>query len=273
MIDYGQHSVLGIGVNAIDYEAAIDKIIVAAKSSQPMAVTALAVHGVMTGVLDREHFYRLNQFDLVCPDGQPVRWALNALHGKGFDGEKLPDRVYGPELTLRLCEAAAKQDVPIFLFGATEEMLSQFADNLSKRFDGLRVVGQRASAFRQVNAEERDELAAEITASGAQMCFVGLGCPRQEIFAYEMRSHLSMPLIAVGAAFAFHAGMLQQAPPWMQNNGLEWLFRLTREPTRLWRRYLYLNPAYVSLLTLQKLGLYRKSEADGKQPQEDLRFG
>ena len=273
MLDYGQHSILGIGVNAIDYEAAIAKIISSAKAKQAMTVTALAVHGVMTGVLDREHFYRLNQFDLVCPDGQPVRWALNALHGSRFEGAKLPDRVYGPELTLRLCKAAAKEDVPIFLFGATEEMLSQFAENLTQRFEGLRIVGKRASAFRQINEEERDELAAEIQASGAQMCFVGLGCPRQEIFAYEMKPHLSMPLIAVGAAFAFHAGMLQQAPPWMQNAGLEWLFRLTREPSRLWRRYLYLNPAYVSLLTLQKLGLYRKTETDGQPPEKDLLFG
>lgn len=273
MIDYGQHNVLGIGVNAIDYEAAIDRIIVAAKLHRPMAVTALAVHGVMTGVLDREHFYRLNQFDLVCPDGQPVRWAINALHAKNFDGPKLPDRVYGPELTLRLCEAAAKQDVPIFLFGATEDMLSQFAENLTKRFDGLRIVGKRASSFRQISSDERDKLAAEIIASGAEMCFVGLGCPRQEIFAYEMRSHLPMPLIAVGAAFAFHAGMLQQAPPWMQKRGLEWLYRLTREPTRLWRRYLYLNPAYVSLLTLQKLGLYRKDDKHGIPPEDELLFG
>ncbi|TWT92537.1 WecB/TagA/CpsF family glycosyltransferase [Neorhodopirellula pilleata] len=273
MLDYGKQSILGIGVNAIDYDAAIDKIIAGAKQKRSMTVTALAVHGVMTGVLDREHFYRLNQFDLVCPDGQPVRWAINALHGKRFSGGKLQNRVYGPELTLRLCEAAAKNDVPVFLFGATEEMLSQFADNLSKRFQGLRVVGKRASAFRRINAQERDELAAEITASGARMCFVGLGCPRQEIFAYEMKPHLRMPLIAVGAAFAFHAGTLQQAPPWMQDAGLEWLFRLTREPSRLWRRYLYLNPAYASLLMLQKLGLYRKNPSDGTPPKQDLLFG
>lgn len=273
MLDYGQHSILGIGVNAIDYEAAIAKVIIAAQAQLPMTVTALAVHGVMTGALDREHFYRLNCFDLVCPDGQPVRWALNALHKKKFNGKKLSDRVYGPELTLRLCEAAAESDVPIFLFGATDDVLLQFSDNLCKRFAGLRIVGKRASAFRQISVQERDELAAEITASGARMCFVGLGCPRQEIFVYEMKSHLSMPLVAVGAAFAFHAGILPQAPLWMQNAGLEWLFRLTREPSRLWRRYLYLNPAYVSLLTLQKFGLYRKNQIAGTPPKQDWLFG
>ncbi|MCM2371228.1 WecB/TagA/CpsF family glycosyltransferase [Aporhodopirellula aestuarii] len=273
MLDYGKHSVLGIGVDAIDYDSAVEKIIDGAKAKRAMTVTALAVHGVMTGVLDREYQYRLNQFDLVCPDGQPVRWALNSLHAKRFAGGKLSDRVYGPELTLRLCEAAAKQDVTVFLFGATEEMLSRFATKLGERFEGLQIVGQRASAFRQITSQERDDLAAEIIASGAQMCFVGLGCPRQEIFAYEMRERLPMPLIAVGAAFAFHAGVLKQAPPWMQRSGLEWLFRLTREPGRLWRRYLYLNPTYVTLLALQKIGLYRKSTDGGKPPQDELLFG
>ncbi|MEM9588028.1 MAG: WecB/TagA/CpsF family glycosyltransferase [Planctomycetota bacterium] len=268
MIDLGKKNVLGINIDAVDYEAAVQRVMRAAEQGRSMSVTALAVHGVMTGVMDRRHQYRLNRFDMVCPDGQPVRWALNNLHGC-----KLSDRVYGPELTLRLCQAAASQGVPIFLFGATEEMLDQFANNLCERFDGLRIAGRRASAFRQISAEERDQLADEINASGAKMCFVGLGCPRQEVFAYEMRDRLSMPLIAVGAAFAFHAGMLEQAPPWMQRNGLEWWFRLTREPKRLWRRYLYLNPAYLSLLALQKLGLYGNEANQGQAPDEELLFG
>lgn len=268
MIDLGQRSVLGIDVNAIDYEAAVQKIIAAGQTQQPMTVTALAVHGVMTGVMDREHNYRLNQFDLVCPDGQPVRWALQRLHGC-----KLNDRVYGPELTLRLCEEAAKQGVGIYLFGATDEMLSKFAERLTERFSGLRIVGKRSSRFRQISTEERDELAKEINASGAGLCFVGLGCPRQEIFAFEMRDKVRMPLIAVGAAFAFHAGLLEQAPPWMQRNGLEWLFRLTREPKRLWRRYVYLNPAFLTLFTLQWLGLYKGRTDRGVKPNNELLFG
>lgn len=268
MIDLGKHSVLGINVNAIDYDAAVQRIIETGKRRESMAVTALAVHGVMTGVMDREHNYRLNKFDLVCPDGQPVRWALNRIHGA-----KLDDRVYGPELTLRLCKAAAENDVPVFLFGATEEMLAQFTANLCKKFPGLKIAGSRASAFRQISAEERAELAAEINASGAGMCFVGLGCPRQEIFAYEMRDCLKMPLIAVGAAFAFHAGMLDQAPSWMQKRGLEWLFRFTKEPKRLWRRYVYLNPAYVTLLVAQKLGLYGRRTDTGSEPTEEFLFG
>lgn len=268
MIDQGKHSVLGIQVNAIDYEAAVARVIDSAKKQLPMSVTALAVHGVMTGVKDKTHNYRLNSFDLVCPDGQPVRWALNLLYGCGLE-----DRVYGPNLTLKICEAAAKEDVPIFLFGATEEMLSKFSSNLTEKYEGLQIVGQRESKFRTISSEECDELAKEINSSGAKICFVGLGCPRQEVFAYEMRNRLSMPLIAVGAAFAFHAGMLDQAPPWMQRNGLEWLYRLIKEPGRLWKRYFTTNPAFLTRLFFQKIGLWRARTDSGTEPQEEILFG
>jgi hypothetical protein len=268
MVDLGKHSVLGIDVDAIDYESAVAKIIAAARQRQPMAVTALAVHGVMTGVGDRSHKYRLNHFDLVCPDGQPVRWALNRLHGCG-----LTDRVYGPELTLRLCHAAAREQISVFLFGATREMLDQFAARLTSRFAGLIIAGRRASEFRTLSPAERDALAEEINRSGAGICFVGLGCPRQEIFAFEMRERIGMPLIAVGAAFAFHAGMLAQAPPWMQRHGLEWLYRLCREPRRLWKRYATTNPAFATLAILQKLGLYSPRSDAGTKPTEEWLFG
>ncbi|MCC9604079.1 WecB/TagA/CpsF family glycosyltransferase [Stieleria sp. JC731] len=268
MLDLGKRNVLGIGVNAIDYDAAVDKVLSAASDRHPMTVTALAVHGVMTGVTDREHLYRLNQFDLVCPDGQPVRWALNLLHQCD-----LPDRVYGPNLTLELCRAAAEKGVSIYLFGATEAMLERFSKKLCERFPKLEIAGMRASRFRQLSQQESDELAEEINASGAGICFVGLGCPRQEIFAFEMRDRIRMPLIAVGAAFAFHAGMLSQAPPWMQKRGLEWLYRLLCEPRRLWKRYLTTNPAFLCRLTLQKLGMLHRQTGSGTQPTTTIRFG
>jgi exopolysaccharide biosynthesis WecB/TagA/CpsF family protein len=268
MIDLGKHSVLGINVDAVDYDAAVDRILRAGKHRQPMTVTALAVHGVMTGVQDRDQKYRLNQFDLVCPDGQPVRWALNRIHHC-----RLPDRVYGPELTVRLCQAAAKENVPVFLFGTTEQLLDEFAAQLREKAVGLKIAGRRASRFRTLSRQERDELATEIKTSGAGLCFVGLGCPRQEVFVYEMRDHIDMPLVAVGAAFAMHAGALRQAPGWMQRCGLEWLFRLSREPRRLWKRYMTTNPAFATLATLQKLGLYRSRTDTGTKPTDDILFG
>lgn len=268
MIDLGKRNVLGIGVNAIDYQAAVDRIIERAVARQAMAVTALAVHGVMTGVNDPQHRYRLNQFDLVCPDGQPVRWALNWLHGC-----ELKNRVYGPDLTLKLCESAAANNVAVFLFGATDEMLDRFAERLTASYPRLQIAGRRASQFRTLNERERDSLADEINASGAGLCFVGLGCPRQEVFAYEMRNRIEMPLIAVGAAFAFHAGMLAQAPAWMQRRGLEWLFRLIREPRRLWKRYLTTNPAFLTHLAMQKAGLAHRNDDPGTPPTQEVLFG
>lgn len=268
MIDLGKHSILGINVNAIDYESAVQQVLKRAVAKQPMSVTALAVHGVMTGVQDSQHKYRLNRFDLVCPDGQPVRWALNSIHGCQLD-----DRVYGPELTLRLCAAAAKRQIPIYLFGGTEPMLDGFQKNLVDQFPDLKIAGRRSSRFRTLSETERDQLADEINRSGAGICFVGLGCPRQEVFAYEMRNHLSMPLIAVGAAFAFHAGMLSQAPPWMQRHGLEWLYRVICEPGRLWKRYATTNPAFATLAILQRFGLYRADPTRCDPPQADGLFG
>lgn len=268
MINLGKFSVAGIGVSAIDYEGAVNAIVAAAHRRQAMTVTALAVHGVMTGALDRQHQYRLNHFDLVCPDGQPVRWALNWLHGT-----KLKERVYGPELTLRVCEACAAEGLPIFLFGGTEEMLAALSQSLKAKFPALQIAGMRSSRFRQLTVEERDSLASEINASGARVCFVGIGCPRQETFAYEMKDLVQMPQLAVGAAFAFHAGMLAQAPPWMQKRGLEWLYRLLREPKRLWRRYVYLNPLFVTLVVAQRCKLYGRRLDQGEKPSHDLLFG
>jgi N-acetylglucosaminyldiphosphoundecaprenol N-acetyl-beta-D-mannosaminyltransferase len=268
MIDFGKRNLLGIGINAVDYESAVASILDAAKNSKPMGISALAVHGVMTGVFDREHCYRLNQLEMVVPDGQPVRWGLNLVHRVG-----LPDRVYGPNLTLKVCEAAAEQGLSIFLFGGTEAMLNKFKSRLEQLFPKIQIVGFRQSKFRRMTTEERDELAEHIQSTGAKITLVGIGCPRQEVWAYEFRGILSMPILAVGAAFAFHAGELKQAPIWMQDRGLEWFYRLTREPKRLWRRYLFLNPAYLTLLALQWSRLYTLKPDRGEKPTEQILYG
>jgi len=268
MIDQGKRNILGVEINAVDYEAAVAAIIAAAAERRPMAVSALAVHGVMTGVLDPEQRYRLNHLDLVVPDGQPVRWALNLLHGAG-----LPDRVYGPTLTLKLCEEAARRKLPIFLYGSRPEVLQALQTNLCARFPGLRIAGVQPSRFRTIDPAERAATVAAIRASGAALAFVGLGCPRQEVWAYEYRDQLSMPLVAVGAAFDFHAGLLAQAPPRLQRLGLEWAFRLLKEPRRLWRRYVLLNPTYLFLLALQAGRMKRFSPATARKPDRDLGYG
>ncbi|MFC8435412.1 WecB/TagA/CpsF family glycosyltransferase [Streptomyces sp. NPDC057253] len=241
-----KRSVLGVLVDVTTYEQAVDAVLAAARNRRPFAVTALAVHGVMTGVLDRGHGARLNSYDLVTPDGQPVRWALNLLHGAG-----LTDRVCGPVLTERVLRAAADEGLPVYLYGSTEETLGRLALNLQNALPALKIAGREASRFRTARPGEDAELAARITGSGARIVLVGLGCPRQEVFVHAMRPLLPMPLLAVGAAFDFHAGMLRRPPVWMQKHGWEWLGRLALEPRRLWRRYLFLNPYYLLLLAAQ----------------------
>lgn len=252
MIALGKRNVLGVLVDAVDYEAATDVVLDAARDGRPLALTALAVHGVMTGVQDPAHNARLNGFDLVTPDGQPVRWALNLLHGAG-----LADRVYGPTLTLRVLSRCAAEGLPIYLYGSTDETLARLVPALQAMFPDLKIAGVEASKFRTARPGEDAEIASRITASGARVVLVGLGCPRQEIFVYAMRPLLSMPLLAVGAAFDYHAGQLRRPPTWMQRHALEWLWRLGLEPGRLWRRYLLLNPAYLARLAAQKTRVWR----------------
>lgn len=268
MIDAGKQNVLGVLIDAVDYERAVERIVRAAEAKMPLSVSALAVHGVMTGVLDSAHRHRLNTLDLIVPDGQPVRWALNWLHRT-----QLPDRVYGPTLMLKVCKAAATAGLPVFLFGGSSEMLDRLSANLLEWFPSLQIAGKKPSKFRRLTSEERDATVAMIRESGAAITLVGLGCPRQEVWAYEFRDALSMPVLAVGAAFNFHAGLLPQAPPALQKRGLEWLYRLVQEPRRLWRRYLFLNPLYLALLALQAARLRTFDPQQTIPPNEELLYG
>jgi N-acetylglucosaminyldiphosphoundecaprenol N-acetyl-beta-D-mannosaminyltransferase len=246
MINKGKYSVLGVNISAVDYAYTVQAVIAAAEQQMPCSVSALAVHGTMTGVLDPVQNRRLNGLDLAVPDGQPVRWALRLLYDIN-----LPDRVYGPDLTLKILEAAEQKSLPVFFYGSKAETLRRLVANVQSRYPRLLVTGALPSAFRRLTPEEKARLSQEIKTSGARIVIAGLGCPRQETWAFEYRALLNMPILAVGAAFDFHAGLLTQAPPGLQRFGLEWLFRLIQEPKRLWRRYLLLNPLFVFCLFLQ----------------------
>jgi len=269
VLDLGKWNILGVQISAIDYDGAVRRILAAAERHERLTVSALAVHGVMTGVLDPTQRFRLNHLDLLVPDGQPVRLALKVLHGV-----RLPDRVYGPTLMRRVCEAAAARGQAVFFYGSRPPVLEALVRNLRAQIPDLRVAGQEPSRFRCLADHEQLELADRIRNSGASIVFAGLGCPRQEVWVYELGHLLSLPLIAVGAAFDFHAGLLPQAPQRLQDAGLEWLFRLACEPRRLWRRYVFLNPAYVGLLLIQASGIWAFQPAAGApRPPEFIRYG
>lgn len=227
-------------MSATTYEEATNLLIDLAKRDRRAVITALAVHGLTLAAEDHSFGIKINDFDLVVPDGQPIRWALNLLHKT-----RLADRVYGPELMLRLCRKATDHGVGIYLYGSYPQVVSDLSASLLHLFPALRICGKEPSVFRPLSPEEDKALIERINGSGANFLFVGLGCPLQEIFAYEHKLSINGIQVCVGAAFDFHAGNKPMAPPWMQRNGLEWLFRLSREPGRLWQRYLFTNTIFL----------------------------
>jgi exopolysaccharide biosynthesis WecB/TagA/CpsF family protein len=194
----------------------------------------------MTAVDEPDFGEAIRSFDIVCPDGQSVRFALNVLHHT-----QLADRVYGPQLMLDLCTCAAQEKIPVYLYGSYDHVVSTLGRNLKKLLPELEVVGAEEGVYRALTPAEDRSLVERINESGAGILFLGLGCPRQERFAYEHRDLIKAVQVCVGAAFDFHAGTKRMAPPWMQKAGLEWLFRLSQEPRRLGRRYLQTNTQFV----------------------------
>jgi exopolysaccharide biosynthesis WecB/TagA/CpsF family protein len=244
-----RYSVAGIMVSAATYASATVAVLAAARASRSLVLSAAPVHVVTLGASDEAYGAKLNQFDLVVPDGQPIRWALRLLHGI-----RLPDRVYGPTLMLRVCEEAAKTGQGIYLYGSRPEILDRLQRNLVQRFPGLKVSGVKSPPFRPSTPEEDAADVQDILDSGARILFVGLGCPLQDNWAAAHRDRLALPMLCVGAAFDFHAGTLRQAPSWMQGSGLEWVFRLAMEPRRLWKRYARYNSLFVGLVMRQLIG-------------------
>jgi N-acetylglucosaminyldiphosphoundecaprenol N-acetyl-beta-D-mannosaminyltransferase len=263
---FPRHDVLGVGISQASPGDTAGAVIASARSGTPLAVSALAVHAVMEAHSHGDYRARLNALDIAAPDGQPVRWALNVLHGVG-----LTERVYGPFLMRDVCARAALENLPIFLFGSDEAILGKLSATLCTLHPGLKIAGTRASRFRRISREEALGDAAAIAASGAKIVFCGLGCPRQEAWVHAMKPLVSLPLIGVGAAFALWAGERTMAPAWMQDNGLEWLYRLGQEPTRLAGRYLVQGPGFFAAVAAQRLGL--RTAGTAPQPVEPEYWG
>jgi N-acetylglucosaminyldiphosphoundecaprenol N-acetyl-beta-D-mannosaminyltransferase len=211
------------------------------------SLSAAAVHLVMRAQEEPEVMAAVLGLSVVVPDGQPLVWALRAL------GHAQATRVYGPDLMAAYCEHAAATGTPAFLYGGrSEDALVELTTALRMRYPGLAIVGGYTPPHRELTAAEDEAVAVRIERSGAQVVWVGIGQPRQELWIARMRERLSAPmLIAVGAAFDFHAGLVPQAPAWMGSHGLEWSYRLAREPRRLWRRYARYNPRFVAAFARQ----------------------
>jgi N-acetylglucosaminyldiphosphoundecaprenol N-acetyl-beta-D-mannosaminyltransferase len=241
--------VLGIPLALTDYERTLDWIDHTVASGTRGYVCVAAVHTVMESQEDPELRSAVLASSLTVPDGQPLVWAMNAL------GHDLSSRVYGPDLMDKACARAAKSGLRFYLYGGRNQgALVQLALNLRRRHPGLRIVGGYSPPYRELTDDERRAIAHEIDSSGADVVWVGIGVPKQEKWMAAMRPLLQTPvLIGVGAAFDFHAGLVPQAPAWMQAAGLEWAYRLAHEPRRLWRRYLRYNPLFVAGFARQYL--------------------
>ena len=220
-------------------------------------VCVAPVHAVMEARDDPEMLAALRGATLVVPDGMPVVWAANLL------GERLPDRVYGPELMLRYSDRCARVGHRVWLYGGRDQgSLVQLALSMRRRHPGIKVVGGYSPPFRPLTAEEEDKVAAEINAARPDVLWVGIGVPKQEKWMAHMRERLDVPVMCgVGAAFDFHAGRVSMAPRWMQERGLEWVYRTAQEPRRLLPRYLYTNPRFVAGFARQYLAERRRRPA------------
>jgi N-acetylglucosaminyldiphosphoundecaprenol N-acetyl-beta-D-mannosaminyltransferase len=248
--------VFDVDVSVTDYAEATAAILAAGRQGRSLGVTALATHGLMEAAGDPDFARVVNDLDVVTPDGQPVRWALNRLHRVG-----LSERVYGPDLMLEVCAAAAGAGVPIYLYGSTPETCASLAERLRRRYPALKIADVQPDRFREATPEEDAADVQRINASGAGVVFVGRGCPRQERWVAAHLGRVDAAMVAVGAAFDYHAGNLPKPPPWMQRAGLEWLFRLAKEPRRLFRRYAVTNTQYLLRLGRELLRRRFRSRA------------
>jgi N-acetylglucosaminyldiphosphoundecaprenol N-acetyl-beta-D-mannosaminyltransferase len=227
------------------------------QSHQRQYVCVANVHLVMECQRDRLLRQICNRAGMVTPDGMPLVW-LN--HRKGFTTS---GRVYGPDLLLAVCEASLSKGYRHYFYGGEMGVAEQLAQNLRQRFPGLQVVGTYTPPFRDLGSAEEQEIIDHINRAQPDIVWVGLGAPKQEHWMSHFRERLDAPvLIGVGVAFDYHAGRKKQAPPWMQERGLEWAFRLYHEPHRLWRRYFPNNLFFLILVLLQELGL-RQYSLDG----------
>lgn len=241
--------VIGISVDVGSITSLSDHIVEIAKKAAKKAYVCVANVHMLTIARSDPHFGEvLKNASLVVPDGMPLVWTQKK---EGFTHAQ---RVSGPDLMLHLCELVVKNNLSIYLLGASSETLKLLSENLVQRFPNLKIAGMYSPTALPEKPKLDEDLAERINQSGASILFVGLGCPKQEYWCANHASNLSAVAIGVGAAFDFHAGSKKRPPLWVQQSGLEWLYRLLSEPRRLWKRYLKTNTAFIyySLLDLVK---------------------
>jgi N-acetylglucosaminyldiphosphoundecaprenol N-acetyl-beta-D-mannosaminyltransferase len=245
----GRVDVLGVGISPINLDAAMDQIHDWIIGGTRAYVCVCTVHTIMECQRSAELRKTVNAAGMVTPDGMPLVW-LSRLAGHAN-----VSRVYGPDLMLAELQRTASVPHRHFLYGGGPGVAETLRQVMRRRFPGVEIVGTFTPPFATVEGLCTEEAASQINAASADIVWVGISSPKQEHWMARMRPRLQAPvLIGVGAAFDFHAGRVRQAPRWIQQSGFEWLFRLSQEPQRLWRRYLVDNPAFLFKIARQALG-------------------
>jgi N-acetylglucosaminyldiphosphoundecaprenol N-acetyl-beta-D-mannosaminyltransferase len=245
-------TVLSMPVDELDYDVVLNQVLrwTTLQASRYMCIST--VHMVMESHDDEELRAIINGADLVGADGVPVIWASRWL------GLRKQSRVFAPELTIRLCEMAVREGIPVGFYGSTPEVVRDLRRRVMERFSSLQISFCYSPPFRALTDEEDSSICDAINRSGARILFVGLGCPKQERWMCEHRGRVTATMIGVGWAFDILAGRSKTAPTWIQKMGMEWLYRLAQNPRKLWRRHLKHNPRFVvfllSRLLLRKRG-------------------
>jgi N-acetylglucosaminyldiphosphoundecaprenol N-acetyl-beta-D-mannosaminyltransferase len=245
--DVPHRDLLGVPVAMVDYDRAMAVMDELVETRERGYVCAAPVHALMEARDHPEVLDALSGSTLVVPDGMPLVWAANLL------GEDLRDRVYGPELMLRYSDRCAERGYRVWLYGGRDQgSLVQLALSMRRRHSGIKIVGGYSPPFRPLTEEEERDVAQQINEARPDVLWVGIGVPKQEKWMARMRDRLDVPVMCgVGAAFDFHAGRISMAPRWMQERGLEWIYRIAQEPRRLLPRYLYTNPRFVAAFARQ----------------------
>jgi N-acetylglucosaminyldiphosphoundecaprenol N-acetyl-beta-D-mannosaminyltransferase len=218
-----------------------------AGESRSCYVCCAAVNNIMEARRSPGYRIVMDQARLVTSDGMPLVWMLRWL------GARSATRVYGPELTPLVLQAAADAGIPVGFYGGTSPLLRHLIALIRLRFPRLKVAYAEAPPFRALTPEEDRRTTQAMQDAGVRILFVGLGTPKQDRWMHAHKDRVQAVMLGVGAAFDFLAGAKPQAPRWMQASGLEWAFRLATEPRRLWRRYLTQNPKFVFLALAQLL--------------------
>jgi N-acetylglucosaminyldiphosphoundecaprenol N-acetyl-beta-D-mannosaminyltransferase len=234
--------VIGLPVSVGSTDGLVNKIIKDACTRRGGYVCAANVHMITTAKHDVTLRKVMEHASLIAADGMPLVWVLQR---RGF---REAERVTGTDLTFRLCERTADEGIPVGFYGSSPETIRALQKSISARFPALKIAIFESPPPQPMHPEVDTDVVNRINESGAQIIFVGLGCPKQEFWMAAYTSQLSAVLIGVGAAFDFIAGTVKRAPSWMQGTGLEWLYRLLIEPRKTWKRYVTTNPIFIWLV-------------------------